>query len=182
MQIGNLKPHTAFFDKARFKHPEFNDVMRGVNELIKCGGTIPVVTCLIGPSRVGKSVVIEQICEKYGIDPQLEEQPIVAIEIEPKSTPKMIVESLIEAMGPTPKATMRKLRQQLNFLAKKKGVRLIIIDETQHGMPQHQNSGNGTQMIADILKLISDGTDASILLVGLENTPEILQNTFMKRK
>jgi len=181
MKIGNLKSHTTFFDKARFKHPEFSNAIKGVKELIKCGGTIPVVTCLIGPSRVGKSVVIEQIYEKYGINPNLEEQAIVAIKIIAKSTPKMVVESLIEAMGVKPKDNLNRLRTQLIFLAKKKGVRLFIIDEIQHGMPQHQDSGKGTQLIADILKLISDDTNASILLVGLENTPEILQNAFKKR-
>ena len=182
MENNNLKAHTVFFDKARFKHPEFTEVMDGVQELIKYGGTIPVVTCLLGPSRVGKSVVIEQICLQYGINSQAEEQPIVSIEIEPKSTPKMVVESLIEAMGVKPKGTIRSLRKQLNFLSKKKSVRLFVIDETQHAMPAHQNSSDSTQVIADILKLITDGTKASILLVGLEKTQQILQNEFKKNK
>jgi hypothetical protein len=182
MKSDNLKAHTVFFDKARFKHPEFTDVMEGIAELIKCGGTIPIVNCLAGPSRVGKSVVIEQICKQYGIDAQNEEQPIVTTEIEPKSTPKMIVESLLEAMGVKPKGNIRALRRQLNFLAEKKGVRLFIIDETQHAMPKHQNSSDSTQVIADILKLITDATQASILLVGLEDITEILQNKFKKNK
>ena len=58
MNIDNLKPHTIFFDKARFSHPELNNVMKGVEELLKCGGSIPVTNCLLGPSRVGKSVVV----------------------------------------------------------------------------------------------------------------------------
>lgn len=182
MNKDNLKPHTVFFDKARFKHPEFNQVMLGVQELIKCGGSIPVVNCLIGPSRVGKSVVIEQICKQYSIDPSAQVQPIVAIEIEPKSTPKMILEALIEAMGVKPYGNTRKIRSQLNDLAQRKGVRLFIMDETQHAMPQHQNGSGGTQAIADVLKLISDKTKASVLLVGLEKTKNILLNKFVKRQ
>jgi hypothetical protein len=182
MNIDNLKPHTIFFDKARFSHPEYNHVMKGVEELLKCGGFIPVTNCLLGPSRVGKSVVIEQIEKQYQIDALAVEQPIVTIELESKSTPKMILESLIESMGVKPYGNSRKLRRQLNDLAKRKGVRMFIIDETQHAMPQHQNSSASTQAIADVLKLITDGTQASVLLVGLEKSKNILLNKFVKHQ
>ena len=82
MELKSLKPHTIFFDTARFKHPEFNKIMRGINELIKCGGTVPVINCLVGPSRVGKSVVISSVCKQYENHINTEHQPIVNIDIE----------------------------------------------------------------------------------------------------
>jgi len=182
MELKSLKPHTIFFDTARFKHPEFNKIMRGINELIKCGGTVPVINCLVGPSRVGKSVVISSVCKQYENHINTEHQPIVNIDIEPDTTPKMIYSSIIEAMGVPAKGNVRELRKQLCFLTQKKKVRLIIIDEMQHALPVHQNSPNGTQKVADIIKLISDGTNASMLLVGLENTSLLLQNKFKKNK
>ena len=67
-------------------------------------------------------------------------------------------------------------------MAKKKGIRLLIVDELQHALPAHQSTSKKTQAIADMLKLISDETKASILLVGLENTPTLLQNKFNEQR
>lgn len=176
----NLKPHTQFFDSQRFSHPDLDTVMKGIDELVKIGSVIPAISCVAGPSRVGKSAVIEQACKKYSSDPSAEQQVIASISIEPNCTPKMIIEALVTAIGLNPTGNSRKLRAQLGEIAIKKGIRLFIIDELQHALPDHQSSSRKTQAIADILKLISDETKASILLVGLENTPTLLQNKFNK--
>jgi len=178
----DFKPETKFFKTKRFAFDLADIAKTKIDSLLKHYGTEGKIRMLVGPSGVGKSVLAVSQANKYSrlLKKNDFDRPVLYLRLSSGSSPKGICEALILALGVKPNDTQTKLEEQLIVLLKNLNVKLIIIDEVQHVLPNKKGSKT-TQMVADTIKNITDKSLIPILLIGLKTSLSIVENTFSAR-
>jgi len=180
--LTDFKPETDFFKTKRFAFDRADIAKKKIDNLLKYYGTEGKIRMLVGPSGVGKSVLAESQANKYSrlMKKNDYDRPVLYLRLTSGSSPKGICEALILALGVKPNDNQTKLESQLVDLLKNLNVKLIIIDEMQHVLPNKKGSKT-TQMVADTIKNITDKSLIPMLLVGLKTSLSIVENTFSTR-
>ena len=135
---------------------------------------VGAVVC--GESGVGKSAVAQQIFQKMStsMDETQSYYPVVYAPLEPKTQVKGLLIDLLEQMGMEniDRLTEKQLRKMLYKQIRACEVRLIILDEFQHLLRQHNASLNSD--VCDFIKVLMNQTGVSVALFGMEEGARLL--------
>ncbi|WP_416305880.1 TniB family NTP-binding protein [Neptunicella sp. SCSIO 80796] len=178
-----LKPVTRFFLERRFGHQALVDAENKIEKLMKNQGLKGRIRLLVGPSGTSKTAMLEIMEKKY--PPIIAEfsganlPQILSIRLTSAANTKALYWCLIEGLGVKPVGNEYQLRNQFNELVKNMPLKLIAIDEIQHTLPNKSTSSK-TQNIADTIKNIVDETKIPMLLIGLENSLSLVENSFSR--
>lgn len=96
-------------------------------------------------------------------------------------TPKEFYHAILLNLHVKPNSgsTQTQLEEQVIEVLQNLGIQLLIIDETQHALPNKSNS-KITQRLADCIKNIIDGSGVPMLLCGVPSISKLLENNFTK--
>jgi len=135
----------------------------------------PQLLSLVGPTRVGKTKlltrVIQEIC---GSQPD-SRQSVISV-VSPKHlTGRALPDACLASIGMNAGMFANHVAATNAFIkaVKKRGVELIIFDETQHML--ERGSSTTVRAAADFIKGLFDQTQASIVLVGLPTLMGLFQ-------
>lgn len=142
----DLDQYKTVMARLTIPHPAFVEAAAELDEALESVGSQSFPTCLhiVGPSRAGKTRLIENFTRKY---PKIVEGertfiPVVHAAIPPKGTIMGVMESLLRALG-DPRwesgSSSNKLARVHNFLDKC-GTRVLVLDEFQHLVDKGQDS------------------------------------------
>lgn len=136
----------------------------------------PICLALIGPSRSGKSSVLENIESR---DPQIRLDdglivPILRVSTPSSPTVKGLAEILLAKLGdPSPgKGTETNMTSRLITLLKAAKTKMIMIDEFQHFYDK--SSHKVMHHVADWLKLLIDQSRVALVVSGLPSCQAVL--------
>jgi hypothetical protein len=161
----------------RVMHQQFQrayDFARGIVE--RSVGGERLIALLLGPPRLGKSLVGELLLQDFPAYPGQGVQviPIVRVVTPTRPTKKSMAEAIINALDTrrygrysADQATARAV-----FLLETAQVRILLFDEIQHVV--ERNTAKSWYEVADWLKTLSDELNLSLLLIGLPAAREIL--------
>lgn len=161
----------------RVMHQQFQrayDFSRGIVERSVEGERL--IAMLLGVPRLGKSMVGELLLADFPAtsDQGVQEIPIIRVVTPTRPTKKAMAEAIIDALDTrrygrysTEQATAR-----ASFLLMTAKVRVLLFDEIQHVV--ERNTSKSWYDVADWLKILSDGLNLSLLLIGLPTAREIL--------
>lgn len=178
-----LKPVSQFFLQRRFGHQALLNAEKKIEKLMKYKSHKGKIRLLVGPSGTSKTAMLEIMEKKY--PPVVAEfsgaklPQILSVRLTSAATTKALYWCLIEGLGVKPEGNENQLRTQFTELVKNNPVKLIAIDEIQHTLPNKSTSAK-TQNIADTLKNIVDETKIPMLLIGLENSLSLVENSFSR--
>jgi hypothetical protein len=129
----------------------------------------PICVALIGPSRTGKSRVLD-VCERQHPKVRREDGmyvPILRVTTPSKPTVKGLAEVLLEGLGAVDatRGTENERTRRVKYLMRNTETRMLMIDEFQHFFDK------GTKLImhhvADWLKILVDETRCVLVVAGL---------------
>jgi hypothetical protein len=178
-----LKPVTQFFNSLRFGHDALVKAELKIQKLMKYRGQKGKIRLLVGPSGTSKTAMLEIIEKKY--PPIFAEfsgakiPQVLSIRLTSGATTKALYWALIDGLGVKPGGVESELRKQFNEIVKSMPIKLIAIDEIQHTLP-NKSTSRKTQNIADTIKNIIDETKIPMLLIGLENSLSLVENSFSR--
>ncbi|MFI8746690.1 TniB family NTP-binding protein [Pseudomonas sp. NPDC077186] len=174
------KPHTVAFLQRTFRNKQFDEATEAIRRSHKTTqGKNPKSLMLLGPSGAGKSTIVDTYRHFYPDVAREDriERPILYVSLHARVRVNDILSALLDACGdPEPdKGTTRALIRRFNRLASSLCVKLIIIDEIQHVLPEHTHGR--TQEAADTIKSITRDTQIPFVLVGLPHASRLLTDT-----
>jgi DNA transposition AAA+ family ATPase len=133
---------------------------------------------LVGYSGLGKSLITDNYAAKF---PDIEhstytEKRIIYIELASKCSLGDLYRAIYQKISheKLPKTTNVEAFDNIVLLCKRTRVQMIIIDEAQHILPEHQNSVATVIALADAIKTLRDKTGAAILLTGMPSLVNLL--------
>ncbi len=175
-----LKPHTVSFLQRTIRNKQFDDAIEAIRRSHKTTGNKNSKSLmLLGPSGAGKSTLVQSYRRMFPdvVREDRIERPILYVSLHARVTVNDILSALLTACDdPEPdKGTARSLTRRFNRLAKSLSVKLIIIDEIQHVLPEHTH--RRVQEAADTIKSISTDTWIPFILVGLPHGIRLLTDT-----
>ncbi|TMS95259.1 hypothetical protein CWB58_00465 [Pseudoalteromonas sp. S201] len=178
-----LKEAALEFKKMRFDMILHKDAEQKVIDLIKISNDEAKVRALYGNSHTGKSNFLKNFIKKHAdvIDQHSGIKDIVLVRLSSGVTPKDFCEAILLQLGIKPKAGTKQpqLENQVIEVLKNIGIELLIIDETQHALPNKTNSKT-TQKLADTIKNIVDESHVPILLCGISSISKLIENNFSR--
>lgn len=134
------------------------------------GGFAPFLECVVGPSRVGKSMLIDSLSRDYPT--QLHEGtrcvPVLVVELPPYASPKQLPLSVLKALKAPIPTTVRsgfQLVERMSSQLRLAKTRVILFEEANHIV----DSGSRIQARAagDWFKHLLDELQISIVLSGI---------------
>lgn len=175
--LSGRKPHTEAFLRKRIGVADLKRAHEGMNACLRTAGANPKSMMIIGPSGVGKSVIVEEFRRQH---PAIETddrtvQPVVYTGLRGKVNVNGILTLLLDALhDPSPERgrTVDKVCRA-GKLIQLCGVRMVIIDEIQQTLPEHTTAR--AQEAADLIKSLIDETHVPFVLVGVNDSIRLLQ-------
>lgn len=124
---------------------------------------------LIGPSRSGKSRLIEVYLSAGGCD-----QTVLYMVMPRSRRPKAMLMKLLQALGDQfySIGTEDQMLMRALMMLKKRRIRVLIVDEFQHGVSPN---GQINYEVADIFKVLLDDAKVAIVAAGLESCHAVLE-------
>lgn len=173
-------------EKVRVQHPYWRRVLRKLEycRVWSKSATDPYCMMIVGESGVGKSAIIDRYLQLHPpvVTADGRRVPVLKITTPSVPTTKAIVEAIIIGLvGHLPaKGTMEEQTARLLHLLSVAEVELIIIDEFQHVI-EHANA-RFKQETSDWIKNLITLSSIPVVLVGMPNSLEILQNEQLRRR
>lgn len=162
--------HRAFMTLYEHLHTRIDDA---------CRGTASRIEWVIGPSRVGKSMLIDKLVRDFP-ERKVEhgrEVPVLSAVLPPSVSPLMLPTSFMTALNvpvPTRGATTGALNDRLYKQLKKAGTRALIVDEASHIVDV------GTKVppraAGDWFKSIADSLDMTLILFGVPRLRRLFES------
>lgn len=160
-------------DKLDIEHARFVEARDALHEaLLQSQVGSPWIVSVCGPSRVGKTRVIDSCVEVYGEGGELSGKEILRV-VSPKYlTGRALPDACLESLGLRASFYKNQLQatQALVKALARAETKLIIFDETQHMI--ERSGSTSVRAAGDFLKTLFDEARTSIALVGL---PELLR-------
>lgn len=168
-------------DSTLIQHPAFLLGLRALDSLADdhVGGLDPSVQMLVGPSRIGKTMILQALAEKY---PARREghrwiRPVLFVSVTPGTAPKDLPLSVIRALGaPIPRERSRAgslfymMLDQLRLAQ----TALILFDEASHLVDV--GSKVPSRQASDWFKSLSDEARVSLVLSGVPRLKRLLDS------
>lgn len=138
-------------------------------EIAKGGGE-PDSIAIIGPSRAGKTTVLQNFCDNHDRKVELERSyvPVILVPTPPLPSAKGLAGIMLDALGhPDPwRGTELELTSRLKRCLAGTGTKMLVFDEFQH----FYDRGRRTVMnyVADWLKVLINDTGITLVVSGLE--------------
>lgn len=168
-------------DSTLIQHPAF---LLGLNTLERLaddhfGGLDPSIQMLVGPSRIGKTMILQALAEKY---PARQEnhrciRPVLFVSVTPGTAPKDLPLSVIRALGaPIPRERSRAgslfymMLDQLRLAQ----TSVILFDEASHLVDT--GSKVPSRQASDWFKALSDEARVSLVLSGVFRLKRLLES------
>jgi len=143
------------------------------------GGFPPFLECVVGPSRVGKSMLIESLARDY--PPQLHDGvrhvPVLVVKMPPYASPKQLPLSVLKALkAPIPTAVRSnfQLVERMSSQLRLAKTRVILFEEANHIV----DSGSRIQARAagDWFKQLMDEFQVSVVLSGIPKLERLFES------
>ena len=155
-----LVPHSAFQSALRRIGQTYQNAEARGN---------PACLAIVGPSRTGKTSVMEMFADEYPRVRTAEglEVPILRLKTPSKPTVKSMAEIMLREIGDPrfDKGTENARTGRLMTLIRNCGTRLVMIDEFQHFYDKGQN--RVMHHAADWLKVLVDDTRIGLVVAGI---------------
>jgi len=142
-------------------------------------GFSPRVEGLIGPSRAGKSMVLDALEQEYPptrVD-GVRSVPVLKVKLPPSITPKLFPAELLKALKVPIPARVRtsgellgRVREQFQLA----GTRVLLLDEASHFV--EPGSRVPPRAAGDMLKALSDEANLSIIATGIPHLQRLFQS------
>lgn len=140
--------------------------------------------CLMGSTGTGKSQSVKILLERYP-SYQTEEvtiMPVLKVIMPTTGGVKPLYELILAAMGAPTTGTAATLERRIQRLFKLCGVKLVIVDESQH-MVNMNGRTTAQKKAADSVKNLMELTGVSVVLVGTEDLFNLLtQDSQLRRR
>ncbi len=126
---------------------------------------------LIGPSRAGKTRLLEYILNAYGSEPRC----LIRTSLPRSERKKAMLMKILEALGDPmwDCGTDDKMQIRLIGLLRDLGIKYLIADEFQHCV---STRGAINYAVADLFKVLLDEAQVTIIAAGLERTADVLSS------
>ncbi len=153
----------------------YKQLARYVQDAIE--GFEPVMIRLIGPSRIGKTRLVEAIADAHGptwVDGKMR-RPVVFVDTPWNVSPKRLPAGLIRGLGfktvPTTSAEVdSRLKRQLELA----GTKFAFFDEANHTVDKGSKIAN--QAAGDFFKTVLDHYKLSVAVCGVPISEELISN------
>ncbi|WP_287366963.1 TniB family NTP-binding protein [Thauera sp.] len=168
-------------DSILIQHPAFllglNTLERLAND--RFGGLEPSMLSLVGPSRIGKTMILQALAEKHPARQQNHRwiRPVLFVSVTPGTAPKDLPLSVIRALGaPIPRERSRvgslyyMMLEQLRLAQ----TSVILFDEASHLVDV--GSKVPSRQASDWFKAVSDEARVSIVLSGVFRLKRLLDS------
>lgn len=177
MTMPGRKPHTTRFLQKRVASAPLRDVHQAMSDCLKTAGYNPQGMMLVGPSGVGKSIIVQEFEKLYPAYDEVDRtvRPVVYAVLRGKVNVNGMLTILLNALGdPMPSKgqvvdKILRLCRQIEVC----GVQMVIIDEIQQTLPEHTTAR--AQEAADVIKGLIDETKIPFVLVGVNDSVRLLQ-------
>lgn len=175
------KASTERFLSRTVRYREFDLAMEAISEIHgSTGSKRPRSMLMLGMSGVGKT----RIANTYlGLNPAREEDgrdiiPVLYVNLQEMPSSKGIIAAILKSVDPRGASSSHmnefRLKNRLITILKQYGVEMIIIDEIQHVLPEH-NETKRLQHIIDSIKHLIDETKLPFLLIGQKSAERLLE-------
>ena len=153
-------PHPAYVEHLKPMRFRIEDALDGAASRIER---------VMGPSRVGKSMLINTLQRDY---PETRSGgrrhvPVLVVRLEPGVSPKLLPSCVLEALGvPVPsRLTSAEIRKRMLSQLKLAGTRAVLFDEASHLVDQ--GSRVLPRAAADWFKSLAETLDLTLLMFGV---------------
>jgi len=168
-------------------HPNFKKAYSKMKEALRANMKfgIQLNALILGYSGTGKSRLCEAILHTHPPEKHQDRviTPVIVVPIPAEPTVKNVAEAVLLALGDPSfyRGSAMEKTQRAVLLAKKKNVHLFIFDEVQHFVDCASNRVR--EAVTNWFKSFINASDASVFLVGLHRTDELLMgNEQLKRR
>lgn len=165
-------------EKILVPHTAMENAVKRIEQCFKASHTSaePICIGLIGPSRTGKSRVLEFVEKKHPkkrLDDGLR-VPILKVKTPSNPTTKGLAEVMLRAIGdPNPgKGTETNMTDRLITLLNVAETKMLMVDEFQHFYDK--KSHKVMHHVADWLKLMVDESQVALVVSGLPSCQAVL--------
>ncbi|WP_431274647.1 ATP-binding protein [Variovorax ureilyticus] len=173
-------------ETCELSHAEFSDhynvLKRRIDDAIS-GSHPPALLRLIGPSRVGKSMLITNLARHY---PDLRvngirQIPVLVVEVPSPVSPKEMPKSVLQALGvPTARGNSVDLFAKMKTLLEKAGTKVVLFEEASHIVEV------GTKMppraAGDWFKQLLDRVGVTVIMFGVPHLEKLFASNEQLRK
>jgi hypothetical protein len=162
--------HAAYDEHYQWLKDRIDDALAGFN---------PRIEGLIGPSRAGKSMVLEALAQQYPATRTggVRTVPVVKVKLPPAISPKLFPAHILKALGvPVPSkgqssgALLDRACEQLR-LAK---TRVLLLDEASHFV--EPSARVPPRAAGDMLKTLSDDAELSMVATGIPRLQRLFES------
>jgi len=174
----DLSVHINILSRVRIPHPAFDTALYELQHCYDSVGKTDFPQCLhlVGPSRAGKTCVVNEFRKKY---PTVRNDdglymPIVYAEIPPTGTIPGVMENLLKALGDpywSRGSISNKLARVIQGL-KDCGCRMLVLDELQHLADKGQNLR--LKHTRDWLKAMVGSNEWALVVCGLDTSRAVI--------
>lgn len=163
-------PHAYFEEQMDELHLRIQDALEG---------NPPSFDMVVGPSRVGKSMLIEALLRQYpeSVKDGIRQVPVLAVRTPSPASPRVLPRSVLVALKapiPTSTASTALLYERMARQLKMAGTRAILFDEASHIVD------SGTRMppraAGDWFKQVMDALSISIVVFGIPRLELLLKS------
>jgi hypothetical protein len=142
-------------------------------------GHPPSIDTVLGPSRVGKTMLIQSIARQYpeSVRDGVRHVPVLVVPVPTPATPKQLPRSVLKALGapiPTSVAGTALMFERMARQLKLAGTRVILFEEASHIVDV------GTRLppraAGDWFKQLMDQLNISVVLFGVPRLERLLES------
>ncbi|MFT7722211.1 MAG: TniB family NTP-binding protein [Roseateles sp.] len=162
--------HVAYDEHYRWLKDRIDDALDGFS---------PRIEGLIGPSRAGKSMLLEALEQDYPakrVD-GVRDVPVLRVKLPPAITPKLFPAELLKALKvpiPAKVKTSGELLGRVCEQFKLAGTRVLLLDEASHFV--EPGARVPPRAAGDMVKSLSDDANLSIFATGIPHLERLFQS------
>ena len=146
-------------------------------------GSTPASEWVIGPSRVGKTMLAEHLVRDYARTRVngIRNIPVLLVKVPNPVSPKEIPKSVLEALGlPTPRGSSGELFLKMGRLLKAAGTKVVLFEEASHIV--EVGAKMPPRAAGDWFKQLMDNLGITIILFGVPRLEKLYASNEQLRK
>jgi len=163
------------------QHPLFADLHEALNDRIQDAlqGDAARIEWVVGPSRVGKSMLINKLSRSYPEERVASKRhvPVLVVPISPNISPKLLPASVLLGLGlPVPPRSITsgvlgdRIRDQLRLA----GTRVVIFEEASHLV--EPGARVAPRAAGDWFKSLADDLNLTLILFGVPRLVKLFES------